>query len=123
MIFFETLKACNATFSLRAKGNNIACYEIEQIRYAAGRLKRENISEGSIEMTGCFRVFLQRERNFEFITEDNKIIYGKVAKYVRDSEKINTDFLEKNVRVKFHTRKLGKGKPRYALFSMDDICI
>ncbi len=120
--FFETLQSHNATFSLKTKSNYIVCSEIEQIKYASGRLKKENIIEDFIEISGCFRGFLPVKRDFEFRTEDNIELKGKVDKSVQDSEKINT-FLNKNVRVKFHTKKIGNGKPRYVLVSMNDICI
>ncbi len=121
--FYEILNSYNALFSLKTKSKAITCYDKEQIKYAVGRLKKENITEDHIELIGSFRGYLPARRDFEFHTDDNNIIIGKVNKNVQEPEMINSSFLNKNVKVKFTTKKVGNGKPRYTLLSVNDIAV
>lgn len=119
--FYETLCSENATFTLKTKDRQIICSNMDKVKYAVGRLKKENIIDDHVTLLGCFRGFLPDRRDFEFRTEDGENLKGKVDKSVKSSEEINTCWLNKPVTVSFHTRKVGNGRPRYTLLSINDI--
>lgn len=119
--FFETLNQENAIFTINSGLRKIVCSNQEDLREAAVRLKSDNIVEDEVECVGQFVGILPENRDFEFKKNDGATIKGKIDKSIEDPDKILSDWYKKLVKVRLHTRVIGRGRPRFALRSLDMI--
>lgn len=96
----------------------------EQIRASCERLKDENIQEWKETYRGEFQGVLPAGRTFEFRLADQEgLIRGKVALSIEDPDVLNREWLHKPVTVKLNVMKVGKGRPRFTLMTLDDISV
>ncbi|MDR0743410.1 MAG: hypothetical protein LBF05_03525 [Tannerella sp.] len=96
--------------------------DLKQIKYAASRFSDNNIQEYEEPYKGEFQGVLPTNRIFEFklLTQDG-VIRGKINRAIDNPEAINQKWLNKPVTAKFHVMKIGQGRPRYVLMSLNDI--
>jgi hypothetical protein len=95
---------------------------LEQIKYAASRLADDNIQESEESYKGEFQEILPASRTFEFkLSNQDFIIRGKIDRAIDDPDILNRHWLHSPVTTKFNTIKVGQGKPRYTLMSLNDI--
>jgi hypothetical protein len=104
-------------------GESFFRYEdYEQIKFAAARLKNDNIHEADESYLGAFQGILPAGRAFEFKLSDQEgVIRGKIDHSIEKPESINLNWLYKPTTTKFHVMRVGQGKPRYTLVSLNDI--
>lgn len=83
---------------------------------------KNNIHESTQKYEGEFQGVLPSSRTFEFRCADNAaIIKGKIGQNIAAPSDLNRNYLYKPVRVRMHIIQFGTGKPRYLLFSIDDV--
>ncbi|MGV0886014.1 hypothetical protein V6760_03965 [Acinetobacter venetianus] len=93
-----------------------------QLQNAINRLDDENIHEEQVTYRGYFQGALPSARNFEFKTEiDDEIVKGKIGKDILNPEKLNSDWYQKVVQVKFTVIRVGNSRPKFILESLSDI--
>ncbi|MDO5090189.1 MAG: hypothetical protein Q4D61_01455 [Cardiobacteriaceae bacterium] len=94
----------------------------EQIKWSSERLKADNIREDKTTLVGEFQGILPAQRTFEFCLSANKnIIRGKIDKTIADPGILNREWLHKKIRVQLKTTRVGAGKTRYVLSSLNDV--
>jgi hypothetical protein len=94
---------------------------VNHLRTSTERLRDDNLREDTEEHDGEFQGVLPTGRTFEFKTTDHKILRGKIGMDIEDADILNRDFLHKPVHVSLHVIRVGKGRPRYSLRSIEDI--
>ena len=119
--FYDVLRQAEATFSLSIGSRQIICPSVEKVQYAGARLKSDNIAEAKANFTGNLVGVLPQKRDFEFVDAEKGLIRGKIDKSIEDAGVLNREWLDKLVTVRFASRTVGQGKPRYTLMSLDDI--
>ena len=104
-------------------GNDFFRFEnLEQIKYAVKRLADDNIQEYEEFCKGVFQGVLPAAKTFEFnLSTQNCIIRGKIDRTIDEPNILNQTWLYKPVTTKFSVMKVGQGRPRYTLKSLDDI--
>ena len=101
---------------------------LEQVKESAKRLEDDNVHSGSKTLRGIFKGFFPIGRTFEFLPEPEEttpksVIHGKIDFTIEEPEDLNRHWLDKSVKVTFHSMQIGRGKPRYTLKSLDDLSL
>lgn len=118
--FLETMAKGEAVCALEFKGDVFRFADVEQVRRSMSRLAQDNIHERDESLSGRFQGVLPHRRTFEFrVSATDEIIAGKVGKDIADAASIN-HVLEKPVTIQVHSRRVGEGRPRYALLSYQE---
>lgn len=113
--FLKTMADQEAVCTLKFKDESFQFKDVGQIRRSESRLSQDNIHEEDKELIGEFLGVLPMRRTFEFkITESNEVISGKVGPEIEDASEINHK-LDKSLKVRMHTKRVGSGRPRYTL--------
>lgn len=95
----------------------------EEQERATNRFKKENIKEADEVFTGEFQGVLPAGRTFEFKLHDQEgLIKGRIGAEVADPDILNRDWLHKKAKITLHGVRIGEGRPRYALTSMNSVC-
>lgn len=104
-------------------GNRIFRYaDFEQVRASCERLRDENIQETQETYRGEFQGVLPAGRTFEFQLADQAgLIRGKIDLAIEDPDVLNREWLHKPVTVKLNVMRVGEGRPRFTLMTLDDL--
>ncbi len=119
--FLDYIATQEAWCGMEFKGNTFRFHGIEQLRQSAVRLQEDNIHESDAEFSGEFQGVLPASRTFEFKLQNGDIIRGKIGAGIEDADVLNRAYLHTEVDIQFHVIKVGDGKPRYSLLSLDYI--
>ncbi|MBD3771902.1 MAG: hypothetical protein IE925_17400 [Rhodobacterales bacterium] len=96
--------------------------DYEQIKVSSERLQADNIQEWEETHHGEFQGVLPTGRTFEFRLADQKgLIKGKVDLAFDDPDILNREWLHKPVTVKLNVMRVGQGRPRFTLMTLDDL--
>jgi len=115
--FLQAVADEEATCALEFKKEVFRFKDVGQIRRSEARLKKENIHEADLPLSGQFLGVLPHRRTFEFeIAETQEIVTGKVGPAIADAGEINQN-LNRPVTIQVHTKKAGTGRPSYTLLS------
>lgn len=121
--FYEVLRQNEAVFALKIGAREVRCHSVEALAQASARLKSDNITTDMPTFTGKLVGILPQKRDFEFETAPNEIIRGKIDKSIEDASILNQDWLNKCVTIRLASRRVGQGKPRYTLTSLEYITL
>ena len=124
--FLKTVADNSATCALEFKGEEFRFRDAEQIHRSESRLGKDYVLEQDVEFTGQFHGFLPKSRRAEFSIDATDVSFlqefvgtvstGRVEPIVDDSLDINA-ILNLDVRIRARTRRVGEGRPRYAITS------
>ncbi len=114
-----------AMCALEFQGDEFHFHNTDQVRRSENRLSNDNIQEDSVTLFGQFQGFLPNSRRAEvlvvaadgpdFLQESvGTVVSGKVEPAVNDTVKIN-EILNKDVTIEARVRRVGQGRPRYAI--------
>lgn len=96
--------------------------DFEQIKASCERLKDENIQETQETYRGEFQGVLPAARTFEFrLADQAELIRGKINLAIDDPDVLNREWLHKPVTVKLNVIRVGQGRPRFTLMTLDDL--
>jgi hypothetical protein len=96
--------------------------DYEQLKASSARLKDDNIQETIESYYGEFQGVLPTGRTFEFkLSGQEGLIRGKVNAAIEDPDVLNREWLHKLVTLKFNVMRVGQGRPRYTLMTLDDL--
>jgi hypothetical protein len=120
--FLNYIAQQDAWCGLEFKQRSFRFHDIDQLRASTNRLREDNMFEADETYAGEFQGVLPTSRTFEFKTVDGEsILRGKVGLDVEDADVLNRDFLHRPVNVTLHVIRVGQGRPRYTLPSLDNI--
>ncbi|MFH1113079.1 MAG: hypothetical protein V1792_04090 [Pseudomonadota bacterium] len=120
--FLDYLAQQDAWCGLEFKERFFRFRDVDHLRASTERLREDNIREAVEEHDGELQGVLPTGRTFEFKTADHQeILRGKIGLDIEDADILNRDFLHKPVRVRLHVIRVGQGRPRYSLRSIEDI--
>ena len=122
--FLKTVADSEAVCALEFGGGVFRFHDVAQVRRSENRLSQENIQEDDVTLIGQFEGFLPNRRHAEFLVSESDaefmsdaigtVISGRVDPAVDEFFLIN-DFLNQNVKINVHTRRVGTGRPRYLI--------
>lgn len=112
--YLDKLITYEAYCAIRTKDHVFSFANVDQVRISKTRLSTENITERPVNFTGEFLGVFPAERRFEFKTQDNEVIHGRISAEVDNPASINAH-LNKVVTITLNARTVGKGRPRYTL--------
>lgn len=123
--FLKKMADNGAMCALEFQGDEFHFHNTDQVRRSENRLSNDNIQESSVTLFGQFRGFLPNSRRAEvlvvaadgpdFLQESvGTVVSGKVEPAVNDTVKIN-EILNKDVTIEARVRRVGQGRPRYAI--------
>ncbi len=118
--FYEALRDSNATFSLKTGARRIEYPDVGRVSHAADRLK-SGIAERKQSFIGKLTGVLPLKRDFEFLTEENGQLHGKIDPAFENVGALYTCWSGKKAKITLNVRTVGKGHPRYTLLSRSDI--
>jgi len=85
-------------------------------------LRDDNIQDRDETYQGAFQGVLPTARTFEFkLSGEDGLIRGKIDAAIADPHVLNLEWLHKSVSVKLNVMRVGQGRPRHTLMSLDDI--
>lgn len=120
--FLDLLSQQHAWCQLQFQDTAFRFRNYEQLKAASERLKADNIQEELQTMHGMFRGVMPEGRTFEFRQQGHKeSIRGKIDNTVTDPDVLVAQWMLKPVTVTFKSTRVGQGKPRYSLLSLDHI--
>jgi len=120
--FLEYIAGQDAWCGLEFRGHLFRFQGIDQLQRSVDRLREDNIHEEKTTFSGEFQGVLPDNRTFEFKLSDEKtIIRGKVGPDIGDADIINREFLHVLVTIQLHVIRVGQGRPRFTLQSMNDV--
>jgi hypothetical protein len=120
--FLSYLAQHQAWCGLEYEGTFFRYKDIDQLRFSAERLVKENIKEKEETITGAFTGILPNDRTFEFTeVASGMIIKGKIAAEIADPDVLLRDYYKKVVTASFGVVQVGQGRPRYRFSSPDSI--
>lgn len=119
--FLSIMRSQEALFALQFNDKLVRIDSDEQLKKLMERFSQDNIHESDDEYHGHFIGVLPKTRTFEFQDEDKNVIKGKINHQVPNPEHINREYLNKPVRVRFHTLRFGSAKPKYELLDITHI--
>ncbi|WP_312205797.1 hypothetical protein [Pseudomonas kuykendallii] len=112
--FLEKLIVNDAACSISTRSRTFRFADAGQVQISKSRLSPDNIKESDFTLVGQFLGVFPEKRTFEFKTSDNQVIHGTIAREVEDPAAINKN-LNRNLKIKVHTKQVGSGRPRYQL--------
>ena len=121
--FLETLKTNNAWFAFEYKNKKAKYPNIEYIEKTISILDEKNIQENEETFLGEFQGVLPQSRTFEFKTNDNKLIKGKISSDIKDPKVLNEEYLLIPVKITLKTTQVGQSSPKYMLMDIENIRI
>jgi hypothetical protein len=97
--------------------------DYEQIKFAANRLRDNNIHESEENYRGEIQGVLPKGRTFEFRVFDQEkvVICGKIDRSIDDPDILNREWLYSQISIKLKVMQVGHGRPRYTLISLNDL--
>jgi hypothetical protein len=120
--FLDYLAKQEATCGLSFKETDFKFTSLEQLIKSSERLKSDNIINQIEVFEGQFQGFLPESRTFEFKTNAPAThLKGDISIDIADTSGLNRDWLNKTAKVKLHKTQVGKGRPRYALLTLQDV--
>lgn len=122
--FLNYVAQNEAWCGLDFKNRSFRFQNLEQINSSSSRLQENNIHEATENFEGEFQGFLPSARTFEFKPLDQPtIIKGTIGLDIKDPDILNRNYLHKPVRASIAVTRVGIGKPRYSLLSLDSIAM
>lgn len=122
--FLRTVAGSDAVCALEFGGDVFRFRNVAQVRRSENRLSQENIQEDDVTLIGKFQGFLPNRRQAEFLVSASdaeflsdsigSVISGRVDPEVDEIIAIN-DFLNQNIKIYVHTRRVGTGRPRFLI--------
>ena len=125
--FLDTLVEHEATCAIESNLEEFRFTDVDQVRRSAGRLQEDNVHERDVILTGKFIGFLPESREAEFVVsgihdEDEcflgeivgSVVKAKVDQSVGEANTIN-DSLETDTTIAALSRRVGEGKPTFAI--------
>lgn len=120
--FLELLVQHQAWCGLEFGDRRFRYTDFDQIKASSLRLRSDNIQEEEAHYQGEFQGVLPTGRDFEFKPLDQEIpIRGKVDAVIEDPDILNREWLHKPATIKLTVMRVGRGRPRYTLMSLDDV--
>lgn len=120
--FLNYVAQHDAWCALDFKNRSFRFQNLEQFETASKRLQENNIQERSENYIGEFQGILPLSRAFEFKIEHQAVIIkGKIGKDIEDPDVLNREYLHKSVRVNLNITRVGAGRPRFTLLSIEKI--
>lgn len=120
--FLDYLAQQDAWCGLEFKGRFFKFRDVNHLRASRERMREDNIREAVEESDGEFQGVLPTARTFEFKTADHgDILRGKIGMDIADADILNRAFLHKPVHVRLHVIRVGQGRPRYSVRTIEDI--
>jgi hypothetical protein len=118
--FLDTVASNEAVCALEYQDKIFRFDDTGQVRRSVERLSQDNLREEEQSIEGDFQGVLPKRRTFEFrIAETSEIITGKVGMDIENAGVINL-VLERPVRIRVMTTRIGEGKPRYVLLGYEE---
>ncbi|CAN7432093.1 hypothetical protein LJR232_002697 [Aquipseudomonas alcaligenes] len=112
--YLDKLISYDAYCAVSTKNHFFSFSSVDQVRISKSRLSAENITEDVVYFYGEFLGIFPAERRFEFKSNDGQILHGRISPDVENPAEINAK-LNQNFKVRFTSRTVGKGKPRFTL--------
>ncbi len=122
--FLEQMSRQEAWCVLEFKEHAFRFRDLEDLRRSVERIKEDNIHESKESYRGELQGVLPKGRTFEFrISDQDEVIRGKVGSAIEEDDvlKLNREYLYKPVKITLLAVKVGQGKPRFTLESLEDI--
>ena len=113
--FLKVMSDNDAVCSLSFKNHVFRFRDVGQVRHGLESLRKENLHEGEVAMSGHFQGFLPKVRRAEFVeAESQAVLSCRVDRSVDDAEAIN-GILDERVSVRARFRRVGGSSPRYTI--------
>ncbi|MES2740726.1 MAG: hypothetical protein V4754_07210 [Pseudomonadota bacterium] len=122
--FLNHLSQHQAWCGFEYKGGFFQYKDINQLKFSAERLVKENIKENDETILGMFTGILPNDRIFEFTdVASGAVIKGKITAEVSDPDLLLRDYYKKRVTATFGMVQVGHGRPRYRFSSPASIVL
>ena len=113
--FLTVMADGEAVCSLSFRNEVFGFRDVGQVRRGIASLGRDNLREGSAEMTGRFQGFLPQSRRAEFVVEaSGEVISCRVDFGMSNAEEIN-EILGQRVNVVARFMQVGNSRTRYTI--------
>jgi hypothetical protein len=121
--FLDLLVQQGAWCGLEFGDKSFRYKDYEQIKFAASRIKDDNIHQLEEQYRGEFQGVLPTGRTFEFKPSDPKdaLICGKVDRSIDDPDILNREWLHSQISIKLKAMQVGHGRPSHTLMSLEDL--
>lgn len=120
--FLDLLVQQQAWCGLEFGDRSFRYVNYEQIKASSIRLRDDNIQDREETYQGAFQGVLPTARTFEFkLSGEDGLIRGKIDAAIADPHVLNREWLHKSVSIKLNVMRVGQGRPRHTLMSLDDI--
>jgi len=120
--FLELLAQQQAWCALEFDDQVFRYADLSQLEKSCARLKADNIHESDAIYHGEFQGVLPAGRTFEFkSTDQGEVIRGKIDSAIEDPDELNRKWLHKPITVNLNIIRVGQGRPRYTLMSLNDV--
>lgn len=120
--FLGHLESNGASCGMQFKGKAFRFSSSTELSSACAKLKEQNVHEQDITFDGRFLGILPHSKMFEFLEKDSgEIIKGKIGSKQIDTNLLSEKYLKVPVSATFRSVRVGEGKAKYTLMSMDDI--
>jgi len=116
--FIKTVADQEAVCTLESGGKVFRFSDVGQVQKSAERLSQDTIHEVEEMIDGVFQGVLPHRRTFEFKDSMGEVISGKVGGSIENAGEINK-VLDRNVRIRLATTRVGHGRPRYRLLDYE----
>ena len=120
--FLEVQHLNNAWCGIEFRGDYFKYSNLGQLEISENRLREDNINEGNETFRGEFLGILPQSRTFEFqVLNEETILKGKIDREIEEPSVLNRDWLHKLVTATFSVVRVGNGRPKYALKSLESL--
>ena len=97
---------------------------LEKLKLSSHRLRDDNIQEYEKDYQGEIQGVLPAGRTFECKQSDQtSLIRGKIDAAIDDRVILNSEWMDKMVTIKLSVMRVGDGRPRLALMSLNDLSL
>lgn len=116
--FLGFLVKNEAWCGLEFEGSYFRYKNVAQLRASADRLVDANIKQSEETLFGQLKGVLPQSRSFEFQTDADHLIKGRVGPEIENAEELNIRWLNRHITAKFEVIQVGKSRPRYTLIEI-----
>jgi len=113
--FLGFLVKNEAWCGLEFEGSYFRYKNVAQLRASADRLVEANIKQSEVMLFGQLKGVLPQSRSFEFQTDADDLIKGRVGPEIENAEELNLRWLNTHTAARFDVIQVGKARPRYTL--------
>ena len=97
---------------------------LEKLTLSSHRLRDDKFQEYEVDYQGEIQGVLPAEKTFECkLSDQTSLIRGKIDAAIDDRVILNREWMDKMVTIKLSVMRVGDGRPRLALMSLNDLSL